>query len=272
MMLNSAADATLRGQLRCRLGLGYRYCHRSCDRKYRCRLSRSAKNGISPEGIALSADEQTLYVANAHANTVAVVQLAKAPTLKTPFKARWFYSDRQLSVGPGVSLAIACLSRTEKAPEWKTRRISLIETGMYPNMPNGEFPGDRYNKQGMHPDPLVEGNISLVTVPDEKSLVRLYAAGDAKQWLACVRKTKSLSRRQVAVQTRHLYNSRKQNLRSGLWRHRQKRRWHKGGWRAVGCDLWCRTEPQELPAMRCRTLRRMHMLLHCDLDCWTAFL
>ena len=26
------------------------------------------------------------------------------------------------------------------------------ETGMYPNMPNGNFPGDRYNKQGMHPD------------------------------------------------------------------------------------------------------------------------
>src|SRR6266436_2080903 len=40
------------------------------------RLAEDALPGASPEGLALSDDEQTLYVANAHSNTIAVVLLS----------------------------------------------------------------------------------------------------------------------------------------------------------------------------------------------------
>ena len=45
------------------------------------RLNESPQNGMSPEGIALSDDEKTLYVANAHSNTVAVVSVANKSKL-----------------------------------------------------------------------------------------------------------------------------------------------------------------------------------------------
>ncbi|HWQ03430.1 MAG TPA: YncE family protein, partial [Candidatus Nitrosotenuis sp.] len=40
------------------------------------RLAEGERIGSSPEGLALSADEKTLYVANAHANTLAVIALS----------------------------------------------------------------------------------------------------------------------------------------------------------------------------------------------------
>jgi YVTN family beta-propeller protein len=54
------------------------------------RLNEAAKKGVSPEGLALSKDEQTLYVANAHANAVAVIQLAAAPTVRIHSKLLGF--------------------------------------------------------------------------------------------------------------------------------------------------------------------------------------
>jgi hypothetical protein len=44
------------------------------------------------------------------------------------------------------------------------------QTGMYPNVPNAQFPGDRYNKRGMYSAAVVSGNISVVDLPDEKQL------------------------------------------------------------------------------------------------------
>src|SRR5438874_13030034 len=41
------------------------------------RLAENALPGSSPEGVALSEDEKTLYVANAHSNAVAVVALSE---------------------------------------------------------------------------------------------------------------------------------------------------------------------------------------------------
>lgn len=133
------------------------------------KLNETAKNGVSPEGLALSSDEQTLYVANAHANSVAVVQLEKAPTLKTHSKLLGFiptgnYASAVAVVGNRLFIA------NGKGTGMENSSNVVNESGMYPNMPNSNFPGDRYNKQGMHPDPLVEGNISLVSIPDEKRL------------------------------------------------------------------------------------------------------
>ena len=133
------------------------------------RLSETAKPGVSPEGLALSEDEQTLFVANAHANAVAVIRLAKTPTAK----------DRSKLVGcvptGNYASAVAIVNNqlfiaNGKGTGMENSSNIVNETGMYPNMPNSLFPGDRYNKQGTHPDAIVDGNFSLVNLPDEKQL------------------------------------------------------------------------------------------------------
>lgn len=137
--------------------------------KINVRLSEGEKNGVSPEGLALSEDEQTLYVANAHANAVAVVKLAPLPSIKTPSKLLGFiptgnYASAVAVVGSRLFIA------NGKGTGMDNSSNVVNQTGMYPNMPNAQFPGERYNRQGMHPDAIVSGNISLVDLPDEKQL------------------------------------------------------------------------------------------------------
>jgi len=133
------------------------------------RLAETEKKGVTPEGLALSEDEQTLYVTNAHANAVAAIQLSKSPTPKDRSKLLGFiptgsYPSAIAVVGGRLYIA------NGKGTGMENSSNIVNETGMYPNMPNSQFPGERYNKQGMHPDPLVMGNISFVSVPDEKHL------------------------------------------------------------------------------------------------------
>src|SRR6185436_15473355 len=129
------------------------------------RLAESAKTGVTPEGVALSEDEQTLYVANA----VAVVRLERAPSAKLHSKMLGFiptgnYASAAAVVGKRLFIA------NGKGTGMENSSNIVNQTGMYPNMPNSNFPGERYNKQGMHPGPLVEGNISVLPAPDEKQL------------------------------------------------------------------------------------------------------
>ena len=133
------------------------------------RLSDKGKGGVTPEGLALSEDEHILYIANAHANAVAVVKLAAAPTLREHSKLLGFiptgnYASAVAVVGDRLFIA------NGKGTGMENSSNVVSGTGMYPNMPNSNFPGDRYNKQGMHPDAIVDGNISIVNVPDEKQL------------------------------------------------------------------------------------------------------
>ena len=133
------------------------------------RLAESAKTGVTPEGVALSEDEQTLYVANAHANAVAVVRLERAPSAKLHSKMLGFiptgnYASAAAVVGKRLFIA------NGKGTGMENSSNIVNQTGMYPNMPNQSFPGERYNKQGQHPGPLVEGNISVLDLPDDKQL------------------------------------------------------------------------------------------------------
>ena len=133
------------------------------------RLDANAGKGVSPEGLALSADEKTLYVANSHANAVAVVNLEKSPNARRRSKLVGLIPTGNYPSAVAVAgnrLFIA----NGKGTGMENSSNIVNETGMYPNMPNSNFPGERYNKQGMHPDALVEGNISAVTLPDEKQL------------------------------------------------------------------------------------------------------
>src|SRR6185369_295089 len=134
------------------------------------RLNENAKNGVSPEGLALTDDESTLFVANSHANAVAVIKLEKRPS-------RDQYS-RLLGFIPTGSYpsAIACIGKhlfiaNGKGTGMENSSLKITDSGLYPNMPNKDFPGTGgYDKRGMYSAAIVSGSISLVDVPDEKGL------------------------------------------------------------------------------------------------------
>ncbi|HEV8592220.1 MAG TPA: bifunctional YncE family protein/alkaline phosphatase family protein, partial [Pyrinomonadaceae bacterium] len=133
------------------------------------RLSESAQIGVSPEGLALSEDEQTLFVANAHANSVAVVSLAKVPSKIAHSKLLGFiptgkYPSAVAVVGKRLFVA------NGKGTGMENSSNKVNETGFYPNMPNEKFPATRYNKRGQYSVSIVSGNISLVSIPDESRL------------------------------------------------------------------------------------------------------
>lgn len=133
------------------------------------RINESEPVGASPEGLALSDDQKILYVANAHANAVAVVALADEPSSSSRSKLAGFiptgkYASAVAVVGKSLFIA------NGKGTGMDNSSVHINETGLYPNMPNKEFPGDSYNKRGLYSASAVSGNISLVDVPDEKQL------------------------------------------------------------------------------------------------------
>lgn len=133
------------------------------------RLSETAKIGASPEGLAFSEDEKILYVANAQANAVAVVNLAKDPAKTAHSKLLGFiptgkYASAVAVVGDRLFIA------NGKGTGMDNSSMRINDSGLYPNMPNKDFPGDGYNKRGMYSGVIVSGNISLVDLPDEKQL------------------------------------------------------------------------------------------------------
>lgn len=132
------------------------------------RLSETAPIGASPEGLAFSSDEKTLYVANAHANAVAVIQFAANPTPKSGSKLLGF-----IPTGKYAS-AIAVVGNTIFVANGKGTGVEnssnkVNNSGFYPNMPTKDYPGGT-NKRGEYSVAVVSGNISMVNVPDEKEL------------------------------------------------------------------------------------------------------
>ena len=133
------------------------------------RIAESKLIGGSPEGLALSEDEQTLYVANAHSNAIAVVSLVKNPSKKSASKLLGFiptgkYASAVAVVGNRLFIA------NGKGTGMDNSSMRINDSGLYPNMPNKDFPGDSYNKRGIYSGAIVSGNISLVDLPDEKQL------------------------------------------------------------------------------------------------------
>src|SRR5205807_5926799 len=133
------------------------------------RLNETAQLGASPEGMALSDDEKTLYVANAHANAVAVINIAKGAAGTARSKLLAFiptgkYASAVAVVGNHLFIA------NGKGTGMENSSNKVNQTGLYPNMPNKDYPGDTYNNRGQYSVAIVSGNISLVAVPDEKEL------------------------------------------------------------------------------------------------------
>ncbi|MBS1794653.1 MAG: hypothetical protein JSS81_12410 [Acidobacteria bacterium] len=139
------------------------------------RLAENQPAGISPQGLALSDDEKTLYVADAKVNAVAVVELAAA--LEKENRPEDKLRSRVVGMIPTgnypSAVAVAggrLLVANGKGTGAENSSVRVTESGFYPNMPNAEFPGDRYNKRGEYSAAVVSGNVSVVELPDEKRL------------------------------------------------------------------------------------------------------
>ncbi len=146
------------------------------------RLAENALPGASPEAVALSEDEKTLYAANAHSNAVAVVALSgKARSGKNDANKEgasnskiWGFiptgqypsavavADGKLFIGNG------------KGTGFEPSSMRVNNSGRTPNPPNATFPPNKEkNRQGgQYSGSIVSGNISMVQLPDEPALAR----------------------------------------------------------------------------------------------------
>ncbi len=137
--------------------------------KINIKLAENALKGASPESLALSADEKTLYVAGAHINAVAVVALGK-PSKLAGFIPTGNYpsavavAGNRLFVGNG------------KGTGFENSSVIINNSGRAPNMPNENFPAGRTNKRGQYNPSLTSGNISSVTLPNERALYQYTQA------------------------------------------------------------------------------------------------
>ena len=133
------------------------------------KLAENTLAGMLPEGLALSQDEQTLYVANARANAVAVVNLAANPKSKIQnpklqgFIPTGNYASAVAVVGKQIFVA------NGKGTGVENSSITINDSGRAPNMPNDNFPPNR-SARGAYNPALVLGNISLIDAPDERAL------------------------------------------------------------------------------------------------------
>jgi YVTN family beta-propeller protein len=154
------------------------------------RLSEKSLPGGSPEGLALSADGATLYVANANSNAVAVVALGPAAmgtsARKEEEKSSDDYDDKspQRSQVRGFiptgqypsALAFANGSlfvANGKGTGFENSSLIANDSGRAPNTANDRFPvGTGGTHQGGEYDiALIAGTISQIAEPDPRALV-----------------------------------------------------------------------------------------------------
>ena len=136
------------------------------------RLSEQSPIGASPEGLALSEDEATLYVANAHSNAVAVVALAPGPG-EARSKVRGFIPTGQYPSAVAV-VGKRLLIGNGKGTGFANSSVVVDNSGRVPNVANDRFPADpdRPGRGGQYSVALVAGNVSLVAEPGEAELAR----------------------------------------------------------------------------------------------------
>ncbi len=146
------------------------------------RLAEDALPGASPESLALSEDERTLYVANAHSNAVAIVALSeKARGAKPAEKISESGKSRILGFIPtgqypsAVAVADGKLFvGNGKGTGFEPSSMRANNSGRTPNPPNAAFPPNKEkNRQGgQYSGSIVSGNISAVPLPDGPALAR----------------------------------------------------------------------------------------------------
>ncbi|CAN5393993.1 hypothetical protein BH20ACI1_BH20ACI1_15230 [soil metagenome] len=146
------------------------------------KLSEDSLIGSSPESLALSDDEKTLYVANAHANAVGVVSLESGVVSPKTEKndSRLSTLDSRLSgfipTGQYPS-AVAVVGNklfigNGKGTGVENSSVIVNNSGRFPNILNDRFPALGTRRGGQYSVSIVSGNISLVEMPNEVSLAK----------------------------------------------------------------------------------------------------
>ncbi|HJP93981.1 MAG TPA: hypothetical protein VJ875_18630 [Pyrinomonadaceae bacterium] len=141
------------------------------------RLSEDVPPGNSPEGLALRGDD--LYVANAHSNSVAIVdldnktseegELAHARSTVRGFIPTGQYPSAIAVVGQTIFIG------NGKGTGVQNSSVIVDNSGRAPNAPNDRFPagsGRGSGQGGQYSVALVVGNISAVSAPDQPTLAR----------------------------------------------------------------------------------------------------
>ncbi len=146
------------------------------------RLAENVLPGASPEGVALSADEKILYVANAHSNAIAVAALSeKARGENGAAKTKEVAKSKILGFIPtgqypsAVAVADGKLFvGNGKGTGFESSSMRVNDSGFTPNPPTAAFPPNQEkNRQGgQYSGSIVSGNISVVFPPDEPALSR----------------------------------------------------------------------------------------------------
>lgn len=152
--------------------------------KINVRLAENSLIGASPEGLALSPDEKTLYVANAHANALAVVSLESSLSRKQNSKNSMNSKNSANSTNSKLlgfiptgqyASAVAVVGKrifiaNGKGTGVENSSVKVNNSGRVPNMPNENFPPGTNNKRGQYNPSIVVGNVSLVDAPGEREL------------------------------------------------------------------------------------------------------
>jgi YVTN family beta-propeller protein len=142
------------------------------------RLSEEVPRGNSPEGLALRGDG--LFVANAHSNSVAVVELSKSARgdsweeKEGRSKVRGFIPTGQYPSALALAGPVLFIGNG-KGTGVQNSSLIVDNSGRAPNTPNERFPagsGRGAGQGGQYSVPLVVGNISAVNIPDEPALAR----------------------------------------------------------------------------------------------------
>jgi YVTN family beta-propeller protein len=157
------------------------------------RLEEKALPGGSPEGLALSADGETLYVANAHSNALAVVSLSaramgsSAVTERKREGAADADSDDSAPANRSTvrgfiptgqypsAIAVAngnLIVGNGKGTGFQNSSLIADNSGLAPNGPSSAFPVGRghHGAGGEYDVALIAGNYSLVPEPDPQTL------------------------------------------------------------------------------------------------------
>jgi len=133
------------------------------------RLTEKALPGGSPEGLALSSDGATLYVANAHSNAVAVVALARAGQQRSTLAGFIPAGQYPSAIAVAGSRLIVA---NGKGTGFENSSMIVNDSGRAPNTANERFPaeGGQTGLGGQYSGSLISGNLSLIDVPDERRL------------------------------------------------------------------------------------------------------
>jgi YVTN family beta-propeller protein len=133
------------------------------------RLSEQALTGNSPQGVCLNRTGDTLFVANARSNSIAVVAVSPKASRVRGFIPTGLYPSAVALAGDTLFVG------NGKGTGVENSSLVVNNSGRTPNGPNERFPagtGRGSLQGGQYSVSLVVGNISAIDEPDDPALAR----------------------------------------------------------------------------------------------------